>query len=135
MSQEHRSHKLEQTTPRVHPLLEKVTPARTQEHKKRAPKGRYASQVSELIAGSADVFNGFKLYVERANCLAQLQQVIDHVLAVWRSLGIIIVCSSFTLIILQFAQLFLSYLLHVENYKMCSEVCVLLFLYRVPTIF
>lgn len=68
MSQEHRSHKHEQTTPRVHPLLRKSHPRTYVGTQKRAPKGRYASQVSELIAGSADVFNGFKLYVERANC-------------------------------------------------------------------
>lgn len=63
MSQEHRSHK--HTTPHIHPLLEKVTPAR---NTKKGTRGtlRILSKRSSL--GSADVFNGFKLYVERANC-------------------------------------------------------------------
>lgn len=45
MSQEHRGHKHKNTLS-AHPLHEKVTPARTYGAQKRAPEGRYASQVS-----------------------------------------------------------------------------------------
>lgn len=66
MSQEHWSHKHERHPTRS-PLARKSHPARM--NRKKGTRGtlRIPSKRSSLL-GSADVFNGFKLYVERANC-------------------------------------------------------------------